>query len=91
MRHKQLGNNVLGTNVARPVDLKYWMGIEFIKSSIAPRALQNISSYEDPCSNKLPAFLNKEARQLKDTVTLDTFEGIAKRELYTNMKEPDAS
>lgn len=90
-RGKQLGVSVVGPEASRPVDLKYCVDIEYLKSTIALGLIPSVSSYEELTGNTLREYLDNEAAESRNTVTLTSLESIIKRELRMDMKNPDGS
>lgn len=69
VRTKQLGVNVIGIDGSRPVDLKFCVDIEYLKSTIAYGLIRDARSYDSLTDENLRAYPENEATETRNTVT----------------------
>lgn len=87
-RARQLGIVVTDGAASRPVDLKFCVDIEFLKSALALGMIEDADSYETLSDTTLRSYLNTEASESQYYVTLPGLDSIVKRELKMDMKTP---
>lgn len=74
---RQLGCDVLSTEAARPVDVRFCVDIDLFKSFVALIFNLNVTSYEDVSDTPIWLYLENEAAESKKTVAflgLDTID-----------------
>lgn len=90
-RAKQLAaKDVVSTEVARPVNLKFCVDAEWIESLIALDFLDDVTTYEELSDTRLRAYLDDKAVESKEVVTLDVLDDLVAKELRINMADSNA-
>lgn len=90
-RARQLvARNVVTNEVVTPVNLKFCVDSKWLESLIALNFIDKVSTYYDLSDSQLRSFLEKKAKESKEVVTLNMLDNIVKRELHTNMQDPNA-
>lgn len=81
----------MSTEATCPVDLSFCVDIDLLKLTIALGLIPNVTPYKDLLNASPRVYLEKEASESRNTVTLSELNAIVNRDLHMDMRNPDAS
>lgn len=90
-RAMQIADSDVTTEAVRPVDLRFCVNIEYLKSTIALGLINDVESYDGLTNETLRHYLENEANESHKNVTLERLDSIIKKELRMNMRNNDAN
>lgn len=88
-RARQLGDG-LNTEASKPVVLKYCVDVDVLKSTLALGLNDSANDYDTINENALRQYLEKEAEDFRETLTLSGLDSIVRKDLKMDMKNKDA-
>ena len=81
-----VGSTSTTTEAILPMELKYCVDAQHFTSCIALGFIDNGTSFEDMTDKQLRAYLDKEAEDSKEAVTLEGLDELVARKLRMNME-----
>lgn len=83
--------NTITTEPISPVNLKFYVDAEWTDSLIALGFVDSISTVEQLTNEALQDYVDGEAEESKEVITLNSLDEIVKKELHTDIPDSNAN